>query len=840
MLVMNSMNQHISVPKDLGLQALERIVFALTDPNVIYNNPAAIQYNETRLTALLKDSFGGRAQTLMILCISPLERDLTETVHNLQFAFKTQCVRNFVVLNTFSDNNTMVNLASGNQDTFGLQFAASQWLKLVSNAEGLFSKLMTDKSINDQDRERIEEWMFLKQECEECLSSGDMNMMAQRQLGPIQEADERDETSDQETSCQQNSDNESDSEAQNPDLDDKISGLMCEFRDKTDSLIKEKYEDFVQSHPKAVLDSNDSFTPPERKTSSPRGRRKSIQPGNLSLSSLEIAMLNRVANREQQSAAAINKDDELATSSPVAVNVALEALQNKLRKVMTDIEASQRQIKELENTIALKQKLISDLIKNNDTRTSAKQRFNKKKSKLEAEYEKVKKQLSKAVVNGKDKIEIERLKLLTSHIEQRLQDLVSIKHIAGESSQKLKQHQQSLQVSKKQLETLQKTIKKDKKLKESLETDLKNEKLKNGKSQPLSNDKGKNVSDVSARISHLDHVLKEKSQNLEQFAASNSEGKDSLRHEIRNLRRTRDHLLEQRCCLDRKLKKDKTLSHKEERKLLECDEAIEAIDAAIEFKNELICGRKSVDTSERLQREKGEQMLMARLNKLSLEEMRTLLYKYFQKVIDLRDSSRKLEIQLMGLERERDAWEWRERVLNNAVRQARLEGESRAVLLQQQQEAKVALMLRHFAEETSASSSLTDRVVMPHVGGTTTTTTTATDSDLELDLYKPGKQLYKARHTDIDLCRLPVESHQYKYKPLDKIKEKDRESKNKLFAKFQVLARYHGSEKRKVQDSAMSIPEQNLKQLQSIPLPTTKVTREKNKIIIQQDTLRRH
>ena len=43
---------------------------------------------------------------------------------------------------------------------------------------------------------------------------------------------------------------------------------------------------------------------------------------------------------------------------------------------------------------------------------------------------------------------------------------------------------------------------------------------------------------------------------------------------------------------------------------------------------------------------------MARLNKLSVEEMRTLLYKYFTKVIDLRDSSRKLEVQLMSLERD--------------------------------------------------------------------------------------------------------------------------------------------------------------------------------------------
>jgi costal 2 protein len=34
------------------------------------------------------------------------------------------------------------------------------------------------------------------------------------------------------------------------------------------------------------------------------------------------------------------------------------------------------------------------------------------------------------------------------------------------------------------------------------------------------------------------------------------------------------------------------LSAVEERKMLECEEAIEAVDAAVECKNELICGRK--------------------------------------------------------------------------------------------------------------------------------------------------------------------------------------------------------------------------------------------------------
>lgn len=59
--------------------------------------------------------------------------------------------------------------------------------------------------------------------------------------------------------------------------------------------------------------------------------------------------------------------------------------------------------------------------------------------------------------------------------------------------------------------------------------------------------------DVSARISHLEQVLKEKSTNLEQV--SDAEVKEALRLEINNLRKTRDVLVEQRCNLDAKLNK---------------------------------------------------------------------------------------------------------------------------------------------------------------------------------------------------------------------------------------------------------------------------------------------
>ncbi|XP_062130706.1 kinesin-like protein costa [Drosophila sulfurigaster albostrigata] len=882
-------------PRDPGLHMLEQVINTLTDPGIMYSVNGNIPYGQTTLTTLLKDSFGGRAQTLLILCVSPLEQHLTETLGNLQFGYKVQCVRNYVIMNTFSDDNTpiapetmpneqavvdraalMAAVGATNAENFGLQFAASQWFKLVSNAEGLFAKLIGSNAITEMEKEQMEEWLFLKQECEECLSSSDV-LRQPKPLVPIEEAEEPESVSEPETSCQQNSDNESDNESQGPDLDEKLDSFMDEFRSKTDTLIKAKHEEFMLKQPKAVMQSQDKEAEQlklepaaptevercdERKAST-GGRRRSIQPG-ASLSSAELAMLNRVASQQTTGAEVVAELDPLESAAGVstavvvaAVSEPIEQVQKKMRKLHAEIEARQRQLKEIEQTMQLKQNIISELVKNRETRSHVKQRFHKKKAKLDAECEKAKKHLAKALVQGKEKAEVERWSAIVAHIEHRLEDLNSMKHIAGESGQKLKKLQQSVAESRKQIEELQKKLKKECKLRDQLEAELKS--LKEASLVKLEPHPDQ-LKAVQARITHLDHILREKSENLELGDASDQSPREQegLRHEIRNLRRTRDHLLEQRCTLDRKLKRDKMLTQREERKLLECDEAIMAIDEAIEFKNELICGRKSIDLStERLQREKGEQMLMARLNKLSSEEMRTLLYKYFVKVIDLRDSSRKLEQQLVQLERERDAWEWKERVLSNAVRQARLEGERNAVLLQRQHETKLTLMLRHLAEETSTSSaSYGERALAPaHPQA-------SSDFDYELDFYKTTGD------------KVMLKTPQAKPTPtvLEKYKDKERSGGRNIFAKFQVLTRYAsaaaaaaGSSSTADESTALietttttattttttattstaaaalsrgkehalvKINQDQLKRL--MPPPTsTKVTRQKNKIIIQ-------
>lgn len=239
----------------------------------------------------------------------------------------------------------------------------------------------------------------------------------------------------------------------------------------------------------------------------------------------------------------------------------------------------------------------------------------------------------------------------------------------------------------------------------------------------------------------------------------------------------------------------------------------------IEVKNELICGHKSIDTDERLEREKGEQLLMARLNKLSEEEMRILLYKYFMKVIDLKESCRKLEQTLMSLERDKEAWEWREKILTNAIRQARLESERNLVIQQKNHETRLNLLLRHFANET-ANSSL---------------------NESNFDTSSNSGAAALPDYEELNIVKATKSRHQYhqQHAQMHQQTEIDRDFKKNLFTKFHVFTRYHqqgasSSSVTMADKEAIMIPQENLKQLKE-KKPATKVTRQKNKLIIQQN-----
>lgn len=519
------------------------------------------------------------------------------------------------------------------------------------------------------------------------------------------------------------------------------------------------------------------------------GRRRSIQPGT-QLSSEEIALFNKTHEKAISHA----KPSSPKNHSPI------DSLQRKLRKVTDDIKAKTNQVKKLKETIDLKKELIGNINKTQNTRTIVTKRFYKKKTKLEAELEKAKGKYHKLLLGAKDNEDVERLKSRIAQLKQRLEILNSIKHLT-ESDEKLKEERKhSLSESERHHADLSKQLSDSKKLYEELSRELRKEIEKNVKNE---------------REKATDLKSMKKMKAIEDKYPGDSEEQKAKRYEIQKLRKFRECLVEQKIYFDQKGKGVKGLMEKEKRKLRECNEGIEAIDAVIEYKNEMICGRKSIDLSsnnKRLQSEKGSQVLVEILSNLSNEEMKMLLYKFFMKIMDLKESSSNLESLLSYVELEKDDLEQKVRYLRNTIQQERLEFDSKMLALKKQHEGNMNLMLQHFAVDTSMSGNSSieqQRLPLPPTFGNT-----------NFDMYN---NQFQSRQGTIDLSR-----------------RKDREGKNRLFSNLnmKLLTRYQCSSSgnnNRNNESHPSLPLDSLRQLMPPPsnVPPMKVTRQKNKIIIE-------
>uniref|UniRef100_A0A2K5CZV5 Kinesin family member 7 n=1 Tax=Aotus nancymaae TaxID=37293 RepID=A0A2K5CZV5_AOTNA len=196
---------------------------------------------------------------------------------------------------------------------------------------------------------------------------------------------------------------------------------------------------------------------------------------------------------------------------------------------------------------------------------------------------------------------------------------------------------------------------------------------------------------VSSRLEHLEKELSEKSGQLRQGSAQSQQ---QIRGEIDSLRQEKDSLLKQRLEIDSKLRQGSLLSPEEERTLFQLDEAIEALDAAIEYKNEAITCRQRVLRASASLLSQCEMNLMAKLSYLSSSETRALLCKYFDKVVTLREEQHQQQIAFSELEMQLEEQQRLVYWLEVALERQRLEMDRQLTLQQKEHEQNLQLLLQ--------------------------------------------------------------------------------------------------------------------------------------------------
>ncbi|XP_056135244.1 kinesin-like protein KIF27 [Lampris incognitus] len=198
---------------------------------------------------------------------------------------------------------------------------------------------------------------------------------------------------------------------------------------------------------------------------------------------------------------------------------------------------------------------------------------------------------------------------------------------------------------------------------------------------------------VSARLGSLE-------EQLEGRKARQTGGvtKEEMEKEREALRWRRD-------ALDAQLKEGRVLTTQEEHCLLQLEEAIEALDAAVEFKNCAIQDKQrqlSIPPSSSCHLHNTEPVHLCdvtrKLQELSMPEGSQLLVKYFNKVVCLREEQRRLQLFCDDLQLQTEEQEGVVGEMEAALQRLALDADRRLTEQHQKHQNSIQLLLEQFKE----------------------------------------------------------------------------------------------------------------------------------------------
>lgn len=200
----------------------------------------------------------------------------------------------------------------------------------------------------------------------------------------------------------------------------------------------------------------------------------------------------------------------------------------------------------------------------------------------------------------------------------------------------------------------------------------------------------KDILRLSNQLGDVDKQIKEKGKNVDE---TDGFSQSKISENIYTLERTKDELSKQRELLEQKLHEGSLLDPKEERRLIELDEGIEALEAAIEFNSDGIADKQKELDSGPMLTDKDREGLMNKLSSLAPGEAASLLSKYFEKVVELRGNEKKLKLKCSDQEVRIHEQERIIGELSRGLRHAEMKGDRRLIEYQKKYEQRIQFLM---------------------------------------------------------------------------------------------------------------------------------------------------
>ncbi|NWH59539.1 KIF27 protein, partial [Geococcyx californianus] len=407
----------------------------------------------------------------------------------------------------------------------------------------------------------------------------------------------------------------------------------------------------------------------------------------------------------------------------------------KLKNAELRFTKAKQKMRELAVSIKMKEQLIKELVRTGNCAQSVSRQYSLKITKLEQECEQAKVELAetqkqlqelegnelrdipeKAKLQKEFRKKMDAAKLRVQTLQKKWQDTKNLASLSNQSKRQATELEHNVAQMKHQQTQLQKRLCEESEKKKQLEAEVLQDQqqieelqLKMEQQQKILKLKDeeivsfKNKIDTSVGTSQKLQKLEEQKKWLDEEMERILQQHQQLAELEEDLKKREAIVAKKEALLQEKsqLEIKKLRSSQEEHILFQLEEGIETLEAAIDFKNESIQNRQHLLRSSAQILSQSENNVIGKLVSLSAPELRAILFRYFNKIVGLRESVSKLQLLIEEQEMKVIDQENIIRELESALEHVKLHCDRQLTLQQKEHEKKLQLILHHFEEQDS-------------------------------------------------------------------------------------------------------------------------------------------